>query len=156
MDTSAPEPTLVEAEEVITAVIRGVVDMTALAAFFDSTFTRLPAVVAGQGAAITGPAFALYHGAPGATADLEAGFPTAAAVETDDDVVASRLPGGRVARLVHEGSFDQLGSSWGRLQEWIAAEGLAPGDDLWEVYVTEPSPDMDPADLRTELNWTIV
>jgi len=155
MDTSAPEPTLVDVAETTTAVIRGVVDMSELAAFFDSTFTRLPAVVAGQDVAITGPAFALYHGAPGATADLEAGFPTAAAVETDGDVVASRLPGGRVARLVHEGSFDQLGSSWGRLREWIAAEGLAPGDNLWEVYVTEPSPEMDPADLRTELNWTI-
>ena len=155
MDAAAPEPVLVEVAEVPTAVIRGVVPMTEMASFFDSTFTRLPAVVAGQGVEITGPAFALYHGAPGATADLEAGFPTAGEVETDGDVMASRLPGGRVARLVHEGSFDQLGSSWGRLGAWIAAEGLAPGADLWEVYVTEPSPDMDPADLRTELNWTI-
>ena len=57
--------------------------------------------------------------------------------------------------LVHEGSFDELGSSWGRLGQWIAAAGLTPGEDMWEVYVTEPSPDMDPADLRTELNWTI-
>ena len=114
-----------------------------------------PAVLAGQGVAITGPAFALYHGAPGATADLEAGFPTSGPVETDGDVVASHLPGGRVARLVHEGSFDELGSSWGRLGQWIAAAGLTPGEDMWEVYVTEPSPDMDPADLRTELNWTI-
>ena len=155
MDTSGSVPTLVETEEVTTAVIRGVVNMTEMAAFFDSTFTRLPAVVASQGVAITGPAFALYHGAPGPTADLEAGFPTAGEVGTDGDVMASRLPGGRVARLVHEGSFDQLGSSWGRLGAWIAAEGLTPGADLWEVYVTEPSPDMDPADLRTELNWTI-
>jgi effector-binding domain-containing protein len=155
MDPSAPQPTLVEAEEITTAVIRGMVDVTELAAFFDSTFTRLPAVLAGQGVAITGPALALYHGAPGATADLEAGFPTSGPVETDDDVVTSHLPGGRVARLVHEGSFDQLGSSWGRLGAWMAAEGLTPGDDMWEVYITEPSPEMDPADLRTELNWTI-
>ncbi len=155
MENSAPEPTLVEVEEVPTAVIRGVIDMTAIAAFFDSTYTRLAAVLSGQGIAITGPAFALYHGAPGATADIEAGFPTVAPVESDGDVVASRLPAGRVARLVHEGSFDQLGSSWGRLGEWIAAAGLTPGRDIWEVYVTEPSPDMDPADLRTELNWTI-
>ena len=59
------------------------------------------------------------------------------------------------ARLVHEGSFDQLGSSWGRLAEWIAAAGTAPGEDFWEVYVTEPSPDMNPVDLRTELNWPV-
>jgi hypothetical protein len=26
---------------------------------------------------------------------------------------------------------------------------------MWEVYLTEPSPEMDPADLRTELNWPV-
>ena len=129
--------------------------MGELAAFFDASFSRLAAAVAAQSVAVVGPAFALYHGAPGAVADLEVGFPTGGTVEVDGDVVASELPGGRVARLVHEGSFDQLGSSWGRLAGWITAEGLSPGADLWEVYVTEPSPAMDPADLRTELNWPV-
>jgi len=111
--------------------------------------------LAGQGVAVVGPAFGLYHGAPGAVADLEVGFPTAGTVESDGDVVASRLPGGRVARLVHEGSLDRLGESWLRLADWIGAAGLTPGRDQWEVYVTEPSPDMNPADLRTELNWPV-
>jgi effector-binding domain-containing protein len=156
MSTSAqPEPTLVDVEPIPTAVIRGVVGMDEIAAFFDSAFSRLAPALAGQGVAIVGPAFALYHGAPGAVADLEVGFPTASTIETDGDAVASRLPGGRVARLVHEGSFDHLGSSWGRLAEWIAAAGLTPGEDLWEVYLTEPSPEMNPADLRTELNWPV-
>ena len=156
MSTSAsPEPALVDVEEVATAVIRGIVDMGELAAFFDASFSRLAAAVAAQAVAVVGPAFALYHGAPGAVADLEVGFPTESTVEVDGDVVASVLPGVRVARLVHEGSFDQLGSSWGRLAGWIAAEGLSPGADLWEVYVTEPSPAMDPADPRTELNWPV-
>lgn len=153
MSDTAPE--LVDVTEVTTAVIGGVVDMAEIAAFFDSSFTRLAPVVAGQGVAIVGPAFALYHGAPGATADLEVGFPTAAAIANDGDVRASRLPGGRIARLVHVGSFDALGESWGRLGAWIAEQDLVAGDDLWEVYVTEPSPDMDPADLRTELNWPV-
>jgi effector-binding domain-containing protein len=26
---------------------------------------------------------------------------------------------------------------------------------MWEVYLTEPSPDMDPAELRTELFWPL-
>ena len=29
------------------------------------------------------------------------------------------------------------------------------GMPFWEVYLTEPSPDMDPANLRTELNQPI-
>ena len=153
--SSQPEPALADAEEITTAVIRGVVDMGELAAFFDASFSRLAPAITAQGVAIVGPAFALYHGPPGAVADLEVGFPTAGTVEADGDMVASRLPGGRVAALVHEGSFDQLGSSWQRLAAWIAAADLRPGDDVWEVYVTEPSPDMDPADLRTELHWPV-
>jgi effector-binding domain-containing protein len=152
---SPPEPTLVDIEEIPTAVIRGMVDMTELASFFDASFSRLSSAVAAQDVAVIGPAFALYHGAPSAVADLEVGFPTSGTVETDGDVLASRLPGGRVAKVIHEGSFDQLGSSWRRLATWITAAGLAPGDDFWEVYVTEPSPDMDPADLRTELYWPV-
>ena len=152
---SQPEPALIDVDEVTTTVIRGVVDMGEIAAFFDASFSRLAPAVAAHGVAIVGPAFALYHGVPGAVADLEVGFPTAGDMVADGDVVASMLPGGRVARLVHEGSFDQLGSSWQRLAEWIAAQGLRPGADFWEVYVTEPSPDMNPDDLRTELNWPV-
>lgn len=70
-------------------------------------------------------------------------------------VVAGSLPGGRVARLTHHGSFDRLGSSWDRLGSWMRARGLPAGEDRWETYVTEPSPDMDPRDLRTELNWPV-
>ena len=154
-DPLKPQPALVDVDQVATAVIRGVVDMGEIASFFDESFSRLAPTVATQGVAVVGPAFALYHGTPGAVADLEVGFPTDGNIDADGDVVASVLPGGRVARLVHVGSFDQLGSSWQRLEEWIVAHGLRPGADLWEVYVTEPSPDMDPADLRTELNWPV-
>ncbi|WP_346158586.1 GyrI-like domain-containing protein, partial [Nonomuraea recticatena] len=64
-------------------------------------------------------------------------------------------PGGGVARVTHTGSFDELDESWKRLAAWIGARGLTSGTTRWEVYTTEPSPDMDPADLRTELHWTV-
>ena len=65
------------------------------------------------------------------------------------------LPAGRAARLVHHGSYDELGSSWERLARWMRDQRLEPAAFFWEVYVTEPSPDMDPADLRTELIWPV-
>jgi effector-binding domain-containing protein len=156
MTTTPPdprEPELVTVVPVATAVIRGVVPMNELAGFFDRSFSTLASVLSSQRVAIGGPAFARYHGPPAANADLEVGFATDGVVAPDGDVEASSLPGGRVARLVHAGSFDLLATSWERLREWIRAQGLTPLTDLWEVYLTEPTPDMDPADLRTELNW---
>lgn len=70
-------------------------------------------------------------------------------------VAASSLPGGRVARLIHLGAFDGLGTSWERLVAWVHEHGMQPGEVLWEVYLTEPAPDMDPAELCTELNLPI-
>ena len=149
------EPELVEAQPATTAVIGAVIAADQLVALIDRSFPALAAVIPGQGVAIAGPAFALYHGEPGDTVDLELGFVTDRAVQPEGDVRPGSLPGGRVARLVHQGGYDGLGSSWGRLRSWIEEQGLTPGQDLWEVYVTEPSPDMDPDDLRTELNWPV-
>ncbi len=149
------EPAVVTLEPATTAVIRRVVPMDRLPEFFDSSFGALAAAVTGQGAGIAGPAFALYHGMPTDMVDLEVGFPTQRAVVAEGDVVASALPGGRVARAVHAGSFDGLGPAWGRLRSWIDGQDLRAGETFWEVYLTQPTPEMDPGDLRTELNWPV-
>ena len=129
--------------------------MAEVATFFDRSFATLGSALEAQGIAPTGPAFARYAGPPGDTADLEVGFPVEGTVAPEGDVRPGSLPAGRVASLVHAGGYDQLGGSWARLGAWIAEQGLTPGPDLWEVYVTEPNPEMDPADLRTELVWTV-
>ena len=149
-DTEPPE--LVEHDQQVTAVVKGVVPMTELPSFFDRSFGALARVLADQGVAPRSAAFALYRGAPTDVAELEVGFVTEGPVTPTDDVAISSLPAGRVARAVHAGSFDGLGEAWGALMGQVAAAGMTPGDTMWEVYLTEPSPDMDPADLRTELN----
>jgi effector-binding domain-containing protein len=146
---------LIDIAPTSTAVIRDTVPVTALADFFDRSFATLATVISSQGATIVGPAFARYHGPPDDTANLEVGFPTSQDVEPADGVEAGSLPGCRAARLVHEGSYEQLGSSWELLAQWMRDQGLEPADSFWEVYVTEPSPEMDPAELRTELIWPI-
>jgi effector-binding domain-containing protein len=146
------DPELVTVAPATTAVVRGKIPMVEIRNFFDASFGALGAALSAQGVGIAGPAFALYHGTPTDTVDLEVGFVTQGTVEPAGDVAAGALPGGRVARTVHHGSFDGLGDAWARLYEWISAQGLTPDADFWEVYLTEPSPDMDPADLRTELN----
>jgi effector-binding domain-containing protein len=154
-DVDMTEPELANLNETTTAVIRGVVPTAEIADFFDRSFSELASVLERQDIAPTGPAFARYDGPPGETADLEVGFPVHQAVTPEGEVLPSSLPAGRVARLLHAGGYGRLGESWGRLGAWIAGQGLTPGADLWEVYVTEPNPDMDPADLRTELFWTV-
>jgi effector-binding domain-containing protein len=149
----AETPQVVEVDEQPTAVVRGSdVPMTELTDFFDRAFGALGGTVAVRPGAVVGPAFARYARPPSDTADLEAGFPVSAPVEPDGDVLPSALPGGRVARLVHHGSYDELGSSWARLMTWAEEQGLTHTGVFWEVYLTEPTPDGDPDAMRTELN----
>jgi effector-binding domain-containing protein len=151
MTDAATTPELTTLPEAATAVVRGVVPTSELPSFFDRAFSALGAVMAGLGTTPSGPAFAYYPRPPEATCELEVGFPVDGPVAPSGDVVPSRLPGGRVARAVHQGGYDGLGETWGRLQEWVAERGLTPAAGFWEVYLTEPTPDGDPADNRTAL-----
>ncbi|NKY60975.1 AraC family transcriptional regulator [Nocardia flavorosea] len=140
--------------EVNLAVVHGRVPPDEIPNFFDHSFGRLAAVLDTQDASITGPALAIYGTVGGQAMEITVGFPVDRLIRPDADVVPGVLPSGRTARLVHSGSFDGLDRSWDRLHSWITARDLTPGT-RWEVYVTEPNPHMDPADLRTELNWSI-
>jgi len=150
------DPVVVTVDPATTAVVRGTVSLDEIRDFFDQSFSVLGEVLTNQQVSITGAAFSRYQGeVEEEPIDLEVGFPTDRSIDADGSAEAGELPGGRVARLVHAGSFDGLGDSWQRLANWIGAADLAPGDDRWEVYLTEPSPEMDPNLLRTELNWTV-
>lgn len=146
----APQPELMEVEATPTAVIRGAVPMTEITTFYDRSFTEVAAEIGRQGRSPRG-AFGLYLAPPADVIELEVGFTVDADIEPDGDVVPSSLPGGRVARLVHHGAYDGLGEAWGALMTWVGEQGLAPAGPMWEVYVTDPTPEMDPASLRTDL-----
>lgn len=150
-----PTPELVIVDPVTAAVVKGTIPTNEVTDFFDRSFGVLGGALAAQGVAPTGPAFALYREVPDDAMVLEVGYPVNRAIEPDGPAETGDLPGGRVARLVHAGSFDGLTAAWQHLGTWIDEQGLTPGEPFWEVYLTEPSPDMDPADLRTELNWPV-
>ncbi|AXX33499.1 GyrI-like domain-containing protein [Actinosynnema pretiosum subsp. pretiosum] len=153
------EPELVELTPTTTAVVRGVIGFAEVRDFFDTSFQQLGRVLAEQGVTPVGAAFGLYrdaspHGREGVLA-LEVGFPVGSGIEAEGDVVPGKVPGGRVARLTHVGAFDELEESWKRLAAWMGGRGVSPSTTRWEVYTTEPSPEMDPAELRTELHWAV-
>ncbi|WP_153397462.1 GyrI-like domain-containing protein [Ornithinicoccus halotolerans] len=161
MDTSATDggattPRLVTTETVPTAVVRGdAVPMTELTGFYDRSFGQVSEAIESQGLRRTTAGLGRYFGQPTDTVDLEVGFGTEPGVSATGDVVASTLPGGRAAQVTHVGGYEGLGESWQRLYAWIDSQGLAPAGWMWEEYVTMPTPDTDPATIRTVLTWPL-
>lgn len=156
---------ILRAPAVPTAVVRAAdVPMATISGLFDAVFGKAFPAAFAQGLAPAGPAFALYTrmtDGPDVVVDVEIGFPLDGPLieQLDDEPIevdglrleASVLPSADVAVASHLGGFDGLGAAWGRLMGEIGGMGRAPGMPFWESYVTEPSPDMDPADLRTDL-----
>lgn len=145
------DPEIITHAAQATAVVRGSVGADEIAAFYDSAYSAVVQALRRQGVAPAGAALGYYLSIPTERFELEAGFPTAAPITDDGDVLASELPGGEVAHAVHAGGFESLGDSWGALMQWVGEQGRTADGRMWEVYVTEPSPETDPATLRTEL-----
>lgn len=126
--------------------------MTQIAPFYDSTFSAIFPVLSAAGIAPTGAAFGLYTRTPSETVDIEAGIPVGRAPQDlPEGLAASSLPAGQVVATSYLGPYDGLGDAWGAFMDEVSAAGHTPALPFWEVYVTEPGPDVDPATLRTDL-----
>lgn len=130
--------------------------VTDLGKLFDATFGALFPALAERGIRPRGAPFALYTRPPTDTADLEIGVRVSGPLDdpvTVGDVTLenSQLPGGRVAHVTHVGGYDGLPAAWDSFMTAITAAQRTPILPFWEVYTTEPTPDLNPADLRTDL-----
>lgn len=156
------ELTVLEATPSPTAVVEARnIPMAKMPALFDTTFSSLFPALQEAGMEVAGPAFALYTRAPSDTVDLEVGVPITAgltrALPLGEDHIAipSQLPGGSFAALTYNGGYEGLSEAWAAFTHAALDAGHHPGMPFFEIYVTDPRPDMDPADLRTDLFLTL-
>lgn len=149
-------PEIIRVDAQTTAVVADTVPMAEIGSFFERAFCAVAEVVARQGVTPTGAAFGYYPSMPTDTIDVEVGMVTDRPVAPEGEVVASELPAGEVAHAIYVGSYESLGAAYGELAQWIAAQGRQPAVGMWEVYLTEPTPETDPSSMRTELFWPLV
>ncbi len=102
------------------------------------------------GVELAGPPFARYL-AFEPRIRAEVGFPVRRPAPDVGRVGPGRLPGGRVASVVHVGPYDGLEQTYGLLTRWLGELGLRATGPLWEVYWSDPVTDPDPATWRTEI-----
>ncbi len=147
----------------VSTVVQKVTDqpLSVMAEVFDSTFTALFPLLESRGITPTGPGFSLHHRMPDETATFEVGIPVDrpldGEVTADNGVVfsPSTLPAGHIATVSHLGPYDGLSDAWGAFLQRVSDGGSRPQLPFWEVYVSEPGPEADPATLRTDL-YTVI
>lgn len=148
---------VLEAQAQPTVVVRAQdYPMADLGQLFDKTFAAIFSTLPRVGITPVGPPFGLYTREPGETVDVEVGIPVSAPLTADHPVgeltlTGSTLPAGQLAAVSYFGDFGGLGDAWGAFMRGVVELGQTPTMPFFEVYVTEPTPDMDPDDLRTDL-----
>lgn len=97
--------------------------------------------------------------------EVEVGVPLGAAVDGDDQVLASVLPPGRYASLRYTGHPDGLADATAALFKWADEQDLtwdvrpAPDGDRWaarvEIYETDPVVEPDLTKWTTQLAFRL-
>ena len=112
-----------------------------------------------NGIALTGRPFMRCLEAGPDTLTVEPGMRVltqpAATLTGAGDVLWITLPGGEAATTVHTGKYDDLPKVYAAMEQWMRAEGLKTAGAPWEVYVTDPGENPDPASWRTEVYWPV-
>lgn len=120
------------------AVVRGRVDPEEMKDFLGGAFGEVISVLDEQGLHPTGAPFGRYRMAEEGGFEVEVGFPCNDVVKPQGRVEASELPGGRVARTMHVGAYDQVGNAYEAAVRWLTDEGYVTVGAPWECYLDGP------------------
>jgi effector-binding domain-containing protein len=126
-----------------------------ISATMGEAFGRIFAAVGQAGATATGPAFARYFEFGPESVDFECGVAVEAPFAGLGDVQPGELGGVEAAVGLHIGPYDSLHVAYSQMQAWIVAQGRRPASTMWEVYLTDPEEEPDPARWRTEVYWPV-
>jgi Transcriptional regulator, effector-binding domain/component len=145
---------LVELQPRRALTVRRLMPQSGLGAFFMELYPRLRTTIVTQGATPSGPPFARYYNSDPAAFDTEAGIPFTGTVTAASGMRVTTLPGGRVAKTVHIGSYETLSKEYRRIEAYLEEHGLRGAEGPWESYVDDAA--TTPHDkLRTEVFWPL-
>jgi effector-binding domain-containing protein len=120
--TLAMDVRIEERQPVATAVVRGAFDLSAFMSRLDAVYAALAGRKGGQN-------IALY------TDDaMEVGVEYDGWDDAGVGVIASALPGGRVASAIHTTGYGDLGRTYDAILGWCSEHGHGLAGPRWEIY----------------------
>ena len=87
---------------------------------------------------------------------IEIAVPVTGSLPAGDRVKPGELPGAEeMACIVHEGGYDAIGGTYGRLMAWVEANGYRTNGPVREVYIRGPESGNDPSTYVTEIQFPV-
>ena len=102
-----------------------------------------------------GPMIGVYYNSPDMVKpeelEWEVGFPVSAKVEVKAPLEKKEWKSTLVVSAVHKGPYEETGKTISKMFEWMQANKLMPAGPVLERYLTMPTPDTKPEDLKSEI-----
>ena len=138
--------------------IRRQVAMADMSSVFAEIFPAVAAYIGEQGGQPAGMPLAIYHNMNMETqaVDVEGGMPVVAPLAGSGEIKAGEVPHGRMAVAAHFGPYDTIPETHQALSQWMADNGYQPAGPAWEVYITDPGAEPDPAKWQTDIYYPVV
>jgi effector-binding domain-containing protein len=83
-------------------------------------------------------------------ADIEVAVPVFGKVEGTDEIKCYELPGGKMAKIIHKGPYQELGFTYEKLLAWLEQSKKRLVGRAREVYLNDPRR-VPPEELLTEM-----
>lgn len=138
-------------EEQPTLVMWGKVAVQDMPQFLGRAFHAAAAHAETIGAEICGRPFARYRSldAEHRQFEVEAGFPVRGDLVGSEAVDVSSLPAGPAAVAVHLGPYEAMVPTYDAVLRFLDDQRAEPLGPAWEVYLSDPDKEPDPATWRT-------
>ncbi len=116
---------------------------------------KLMKAVQEQKIAPAGPMIGVYYNSPEMVKPeelmWEMGFPVSAETEVKAPLEKKEWKSKFVCSAVHKGPYEETGKTLSKMFEWMEANKLMPAGPVMERYLTMPTPETKPEDLRSEI-----
>ena len=77
-------------------------------------------------------------------------------ITADGKVKPGELPAGPAAIAIHMGPYESLGGTYDAMSAWLeSSPDYVANGGPWELYITDPSAEPDPARWLTEIIYPL-
>lgn len=83
-------------------------------------------------------------------ADVEVVIPVAGKIDGAGEIACYELPGGKMAKIIHKGPYEECGQTYEKLFAWIEDNGKRIVAPIREVYLNDPR-EVSPREILTEI-----
>jgi effector-binding domain-containing protein len=106
--------------------------------------------------AFAGAPFAVYYSYdPKGNTEFEVGLPVNTTAQGTEEIKFKEYPAMKVISLLHVGPYEQVGPTYEALKKYATDNKLETQPISWEIYLTDPMQEKDPAKYQTYVYFVI-